>query len=210
MTINKAQRDLAGPAGNYYDKQGSKNPIARYLHGGFIRSLTELLDAVEFSSVQEFGCGEGHLAGLIAGRYRAAVCASDASGKIIEKAKKEYGAIENLSFGVKSIYALDPEKDSAELIVCCEVLEHLEEPEKALSAVGGLRFKYLVVSVPREPLWRALNMMRGKYLASLGNTPGHIQHWSRPRFIDCIGRRFTIKAVRTPTPWTMLLCEKKK
>ena len=28
------------------------------------------------------------------------------------------------------------------------------------------------VSVPREPIWRAANMARGKYLGALGNTPG--------------------------------------
>ena len=38
---------------------------------------------------------------------------------------------------------------------------------------------HLLVSVPREPLWRALNVARGAYLRELGNTPGHVNHWSK-------------------------------
>ena len=36
--------------------------------------------------------------------------------------------------------------------------------------------------MPREPLWRGLNMARGAYLKDLGNTPGHVNHWSKRSF----------------------------
>jgi hypothetical protein len=61
--------------------------------------------------------------------------------------------------------------------------------------------------VPREPLWRVLNLARGKYLADLGNTPGHVNHWSRGGFLDLLSRRFEIVEARTPLPWTMALCK---
>ena len=35
--------------------------------------------------------------------------------------------------------------------------------------------RHLLVSVPREPLWRMLNMARGSYWSALGNTPGPSQ-----------------------------------
>ena len=41
------------------------------------------------------------------------------------------------------------------------------------------RARALLVSVPREPLWRGLNMARGAYMRDLGNTPGHVNHWSK-------------------------------
>ena len=43
--------------------------------------------------------------------------------------------------------------------------------------------RWLLVSVPHEPLWRALNVARGAYLRELGNTPGHLNHWTRAAFV---------------------------
>jgi hypothetical protein len=62
------------------------------------------------------------------------------------------------------------------------------------------------VSVPREPLWRALNLARLKYVGALGNTPGHLNHWSRRRFVEFLERRLQVVEVRSPMPWTMALC----
>jgi len=60
--------------------------------------------------------------------------------------------------------------------------------------------------VPREPIWRILNMARGKYWRALGNTPGHLQHWSRSGILGLLAEHFEIVEVRTPLPWTMVLC----
>ena len=64
-----------------------------------------------------------------------------------------------------------------------EVLEHLEDTEAAVNVLAQIATPYLVVSVPREPLWRILNLARGAYLKDLGNTPGHVQHWSTASFL---------------------------
>jgi len=65
------------------------------------------------------------------------------------------------------------------------------------------------VSVPREPLWRVLNLCRLRYLGAAGNTPGHLNHWSRPAFLAFLRSRFEVIAVRNPVPWTMALCRVK-
>ena len=62
--------------------------------------------------------------------------------------------------------ALDPNRDSAELIVCCEVMEHLGDPEAALETLASLASPWAIVSVPREPLWRALNLARVRVVVS--------------------------------------------
>ena len=95
------------------------------------------------------------------------------------------------------------------MVLCCEVLEHLEEPGKALKELIRVTKKYIIVSVPREPIWRCLNMDRGKYLKVLGNTPGHIQHWGSKKFVAFL-QEYDIKVVKTahPLPWTMVLLEK--
>jgi hypothetical protein len=61
-----------------------------------------------------------------------------------------------------------------------------------------------VLSVPREPVWRAANMARGAYLRALGNTPGHVNHWSKRGFVEMVGTTFAVREVRSPFPWTMV------
>lgn len=64
-------------------------------------------------------------------------------------------------------------------------------------------------SVPREPMWRVLEMARGKYPGALGNTPGHVNHWGRASFLELIARRFDVLQTRSPLPWTMVLCRRR-
>ena len=74
----------------------------------------------------------------------------------------------------------------------------------ALAELARLSRGGLVLSVPREPIWRVANMARGKYIGALGNTPGHIQHWSRRSFAELVGSQFDVVGVRSPFPWTMV------
>jgi Methyltransferase domain len=92
------------------------------------------------------------------------------------------------------------------LIVCCEVLEHLEDPEAALETIARLARPWAIVSVPREPMWRALNLARLSYVSRLGNTPGHLQHWSRRGFVRFLERRLELVELHSPLPWTIALC----
>ena len=101
------------------------------------------------------------------------------------------------------------EQDAAPLVICCEVLEHLLDPQAGLERLALLARPWLIVSVPREPLWRAMNMARGKYLGQLGNTPGHLNHWGRGAFLSQLRERFDIVETASPVPWTMALCKVK-
>jgi hypothetical protein len=103
-----------------------------------------------------------------------------------------------------------PADDSAPLVLCCEVLEHLEFPERAVNVLADIADPYLIASVPREPLWRILNMLRGSYIKDFGNTPGHLNHWSRDGFLRILKKRFEILEIKSPLPWTMALCRAKK
>jgi hypothetical protein len=89
-------------------------------------------------------------------------------------------------------------------------LEHLEDPQFALRRLNELASPYLILSVPREPLWRFLNVCRGRYLTSAGNTPGHIQHWSKAEFVKLIERYVEVIDIATPLPWTVVLCKTRR
>lgn len=206
MSVDETGLEPAIPVGNHYPKYQTRNPIARWLVNGFLESFRALSRATEARTVLEVGCGEGHLSAILA-RDGRAVRGIDISPSVIAQARAQpdnqaHGA----RFEVGSVYELRPEADAAELVVCCEVLEHLEQPDKALSILARLARPHLLVSVPREPLWRVLNMARGRYLGDLGNTPGHIQHWSQRQFLALLARHVDVVEVRAPLPWTMALC----
>ncbi|OIZ94222.1 methyltransferase type 11 [Candidatus Rickettsiella isopodorum] len=196
-------------AGNVFNKYDAKNYIIRRLMQGFASSLSLLVNKVNPSSIYEIGCGEGYWV-LHWNKLGLAARGCDVSSQVIKIAQANAcdSHLPNQLFTVKDLYECD-ENNAADLIVCCEVLEHLADPNKGLRVLQKIVKKYLILSVPREPIWRLLNMLRGKYCSAFGNTPGHLQHWSKRRFVTQISTYFDILEVKTPFPWTMLLCQRK-
>lgn len=193
--------------GNTYDKYSSKNPIVKRMMKGFESSLTGFVAKAAPQSIHEIGCGEGYwVLRWTEQGMQARGC--DFSKNVIKIAKDNAisRGLPSSIFESRSIYDLDKSIDSADLLVCCEVLEHLEDPEAGLRALQSIPTQHLIFSVPREPLWRVLNLARGKYITQLGNTPGHIQHWSKRSFMQMISKYFEIVESSAPLPWTMLLC----
>lgn len=191
------------------EKYQSKNPLARWLVQNFMSTVLDLAKKTGATGVHEVGCGEGQLCGMFrrAGLATRGCDISESSLSVAEREAARAGL--DIAFRRASVYELDSQGDTEELIVCCEVLEHLEEPERALSVLSELARPYLIVSVPREPLWRMLNVARGKYLADFGNTPDHVQHWSTGQFVRLVEKYIQVIEVRTPLPWTVLLCKRK-
>lgn len=208
MNIAGGMRESSIVVGNYFDKYGSKNPLVRWIMHRFEQTLMELIQKAQPLSIHEVGCGEGY---WVQRWYRQGyqVRGCDFSTEVIALARANATGVgvPTKLFRVRSIYDLEMGEDSAELLVCCEVLEHLERPEEALEVLSRVAAKHVLLSVPREPLWRFLNILRCKYLGCLGNTPGHIQHWSRSEFLRTIDRYFEIVETRSPLPWTMVLCK---
>lgn len=194
--------------GNTFDKYNSRNPIVRWMMRGFAADLNALVKKAAPKSIYEAGCGEGFWV-LQWNAQGIAAQGSDFSRKAIDIARanaRQRGFSEDI-FHVHDIYELSVEQNIADLVVCCEVLEHLEEPEKALQTLATVAQEYVLLSVPREPLWCLLNMARGKYWNAFGNTPGHIQHWNTRTFLEMVERYFSIVEIRKPLPWVMVLAK---
>ena len=206
MTLRTATGTEPVVAGNVYPKYTTRNPVARSLVNRFLDVLKTLVRSTGAREIHEVGCGEGHLSALLAAEgWR--VRGSDLSPAAIAEARRRASATGlAVPFAVADLYDLDPVRDGAELVVCCEVLEHLPDPARALTVLRQLARPHLIVSVPREPLWRALNLARGKYWRDLGNTPGHLQHWSTGAFLALLQEQLEVVELRTPLPWTMALC----
>jgi 2-polyprenyl-3-methyl-5-hydroxy-6-metoxy-1,4-benzoquinol methylase len=191
--------------GNTYDKYGSTNPVVRRLMGAFQRALDELFDRAKPTSLLDVGCGEGLLVHRWAERLRdGRVVGIDLQEESIQAGWAERQA-PNLEYRVMQADSLPFAADEFDLVSAIEVLEHLPDPEQTLSEMARCAARHLLVSVPHEPLWRALNMARGAYIPQLGNTPGHLNHWSKRSFVRLLSRYGEIVEVRSPFPWTMLL-----
>jgi 2-polyprenyl-3-methyl-5-hydroxy-6-metoxy-1,4-benzoquinol methylase len=193
--------------GNTFDKYGSRNPVVKWMIKGFEKSLSGFVEGAAPASIHEIGCGEGYW--VLRWREQGmSVRGCDFSKDVIEIARDNAFSrgLPKTLFQTRNIYELKADEDSAELIVCCEVLEHLEDPEAGLRALQKVTMQSLILSVPKEPLWRALNLARGKYILRLGNTPGHVQHWSKYEFVQFVSKYFEVIEVRSPFPWTMVFC----
>jgi len=187
-------------------KYTTKNPISKFLVDNFIKNILDITRNINFQNVLEIGCGEGiilhSMEHFLEGKK---VTAIDLDEKEIETARQ------NIPFAdlhVANAHELPFPDNHFDLVICCEVMEHLENPKKALEEIQRVSKKYCVLSVPNEPIWCMLNVARGAHLPSLGNTPGHINHWSSRSFKKFVGNYFEIVQVTKPLPWTMLLGRK--
>ena len=196
------------PTGNTFDKYGSTNPIVRRLMAGFEGTLEQLFERAAPESVLDVGCGEG----VLTSRWAQQLGQRPVLGIDLEDPKLEAEWITrprpNLEFRAMSADELQdlPFADSSfDLAAAIEVLEHVPDPERTVAEMARVAARHLLVSVPREPLWRMLNVARGAYVRDLGNTPGHVNHWSRRSFVDMLSRHGDVIEARSPFPWTMLL-----
>ncbi|MFC1512839.1 class I SAM-dependent methyltransferase [Thermodesulfobacteriota bacterium] len=196
--------------GNVYDKQTTQNPIAKWLVKNFDQCFLDLIAPLNPDNVLEVGCGEGRLTKLLLERTTASIRSMDVSDAVLQIATESLVS-DRVRLENKSIYDLDERVEpGVDLVVCCEVLEHLQDPRQGLEKLQAVANPYCLLSVPSEPIWRILNMMRGAYWRELGNTPGHIQHWNRKEFIGMVSDFFHVEEVKEPLPWIMTLCRSKR
>jgi ubiquinone/menaquinone biosynthesis C-methylase UbiE len=116
----------------------------------------------------------------------------------------------NLSLKKADIYNLPYKDNSFDMVLCNEVLEHLERPQDALDELRRVSSKYLLLSVPHEPWFQLANFFRGRHVTRFGNHPEHIQHWTKNEFIKMIKKhKLKVRDVKLPFAWTLVLVQKR-
>ena len=192
------------PTGNTYDKYGSTNPVVKRLMARFERDMFELLDQATPASILDVGCGEGVLTEQWADRTPGRVVGIDLEDPKLRSEWERRDAPEPRV----------PRRRRPHAPVCGRRVRGCDRDGGARARArpgrraGGdvqVASRWVLVSVPREPLWRGLNMARGAYLRDLGNTPGHLNHWSKRSFATLLGHHGEIVELRSPFPWTMAL-----
>lgn len=189
---------MNSPSSNYAKYQ-TGNPLVRALVHRFVRRVVGHVRAARPDRVVDLGCGEGMIARELTRlpfdiEYRG----FELNPEVVRLARAE---VPSLDFAVADILTLEPDLGWADVSLCLEVLEHLEEPLAGLTRVAEWTKAMAIVSVPWEPLFRAGNLLRGKYLTRWGNHPEHVQQFGPRSFRRLLEERFRVVRVETCFPW---------
>jgi 2-polyprenyl-3-methyl-5-hydroxy-6-metoxy-1,4-benzoquinol methylase/putative flippase GtrA len=194
--------------GNHFDKHNSKNPVVQYLMRNFHKKINTFIKRTRAKEILDIGCGEGYTTANIQKQNKAIHIEGVEYGqRTVQKAKHLHP---HISFEQGSIYEINKHNKSYNLTIASEVLEHLEFPLKGLKELRRVSKKFVLVSVPNEPWWRIVNMLRLTYLKDWGNTPGHVNHWSKHALKKFLKPHFKKVIVKNAIIWNIALCIKKE
>lgn len=192
--------------GNHTQKYTAKNPAIRWLTARWVDRLRGLLDQIAADSAGagtralEVGCGEGVIAQELTTRWPS-VTALDLPDAGLRAHWRDRPGPGYLHADAHRLPFSDHQFD---VVVAAEVLEHLPDPERGLAEIARVGRGHLLLSVPREPIFRGCNLLAGRYVRDLGNTPGHLNHWSTRSFVRFVSTVAEVRAVTKPFPWTVV------
>jgi SAM-dependent methyltransferase len=186
-----------------FRKFQTKNPIARWTFAHFYDQLSRVVRAVAPRTVLDAGCGEGETLERLRELLPAAVVGFDLNPASLAYTAQRFP---DGTFTVEDIYRLPYADRQFDLVLCLEVLEHLEQPADALKELARVTRSSLVISVPDEPWFQLGNLARGKYLKRLGDHPEHIQHWNRRTLRPLLETVAPDVIIHGAFPWLIGLC----
>ena len=192
--------------GNHYNKYQGGNVAIRFLTQRFLGALDDLLDkaadAGPITRVLEVGCGDGEIAERLRNRFPdAGITALDLPDAEL---RQHWDTRDGVEFFHGDAHNLPFADDSFDLVVAVEVCEHLTHPWSGLAEMARVSNRHLVLTVPREPLFRLGNFLTGRHVGSFGNTPGHFNHWGTPGFLRFVSVQAAVANIRLPLPWTAI------
>lgn len=184
----------------------NQNFIVQQMFQNYFTCIQEIISGFPLDyKLLEVGCGAGVSSKKIFQMLKGqSFEISDFDARYVKKLREN-----NLPYKVQqeSVLELNRDDRSFDCVFLLEVLEHVENYELALANLFRVSRKYVVLSVPNEPLWSYLNMARLKYLKDWGNTPGHINHWSVSGFKKLISKYGSVVSIYTPLPWIIAVAE---
>ena len=191
-----------------YLKHTSKNSLQRYLIARFYNILVELALKTMPASVLDAGCGEGFTLEKLREECVGRKVTGIDNSKIALKLGRKLHPKLDLRQG--NIYNFPYKRNSFDLVVCSEVLEHLTKPHDALAEAIRVSKRHLIITVPNEPFFTLANFLRGKNFSRLGNDKGHIRHWTYTGFRKFLEKQnLKILFMTSSFPWILVLVEKR-
>jgi 2-polyprenyl-3-methyl-5-hydroxy-6-metoxy-1,4-benzoquinol methylase len=190
--------------GNHTQKYTARNPAIRWLTERWVANLERVFAHVGRDPagppgrVLEVGCGEGVIAERLHRGFGEVVALDLPDAGLRADWRRHQGP----RYLHANAHELPFDDDQFDMVVAAEVLEHLPDPARGLMEMARVGRRHLVLSVPREPIFRGCNLLAGRYVGALGNTPGHLNHWSSRGFVRLVSRVAEVREVTNPFPWT--------
>jgi ubiquinone/menaquinone biosynthesis C-methylase UbiE len=205
MSAPQAPETVGVVIGNHTPKYRARNPAIRWLTERWVANLERAFaqvagDGPGVGRALEVGCGEGVIADKLQRRFGEVVALDLPDAGL----RADWRGYDGPRFLHASAHELPFADDQFDLVVAAEVLEHLPDPEQGLRELARVGRRHLVVSVPREPIFRSCNLLTGRYVGDLGNTPGHLNHWSKRGFVRFVSSVAQVREVTNPFPWTTI------
>lgn len=143
---------------------------------------------VEGSRVLDAGCGMGYGTAMLAARGPASLAGVDLSESALAAARAELGDRADLT--VADVRELPFEADTFDVIVCFEVIEHVERQDEALAELARVLAPdgVLLVSSPNRDIYTPGN-------------PFHVHEYTPDEFAEALGSHFQHVALHRQHPW---------
>ena len=167
-------------------KYKTRNPLKRKLLASFDLRILQLLQQITDENSHMFfgknitlldaGCGEGFITEQIKQCFpKWNLTGVDGAEEAVLFARKH---VKGVDFKVENLYELHFSDCTFDIVVCSEVLEHLDEPERALKELKRVSKTAILLTVPHEPWFRLGNMVAFHNISRLGNPIDHVNHWN--------------------------------
>jgi SAM-dependent methyltransferase len=166
---------------DFEDHVKIKNPLAGFLMKKYFEKLNELINSIEYTNSIDLGSGKGYVTNYIGKIKNNYPIALDIDKTRTNSIKEKYPFIKTVNADATNIPFEDK---SFDLVISTQTIEHLtkNETKKILKEIKRVGKKHSILTVPNCPYWNLKNIARGKYLSRLGNTPNHLQQWTRKSF----------------------------
>ncbi len=183
------------------------NPLKQKLINKFLEDIYFEVKRMKPETILDIGCGEGFVdMFLLQKNPQYQIRGIDISKKAIRRAKKQ---VPNLSVQQGDACNLPFKKNTFDLTICMEVLEHLDKPQKAITEAWRVSKKYCLFSVPNEPIFSLLTLFSGKYIKHLGRHPDHVNFWTEKSFKELMQKYFNESVmVKTSPVWIFAIGKK--
>lgn len=194
---------MGGAESSNYAKFQTANPVVRRLIDRFYGRVRASIGPPGPAAILDAGCGEGETLVRLADLLGPRVVAVDLSPEAVEFTARRLPAVE---VSRASVYELGFGDDEFDLVLCLEVLEHLDDPDAAVAELARVCRGRLVVSVPHEPWFRLGSLLRGKYVSGLGNHPEHVNHFNPESLRALLAPRLEVLSLERSFPWLVAGC----
>ena len=179
------------------EKYHDSNPVVGFVIRRFFERIGAVLAELGPASLLDAGCGEGEMP-------RRGVLPAGVRTVLLDRNRDSAAQV------IASVDALPFASESFDVVTCFEVLEHVEDPARAVRELARVARRAVVVSVPFEPWFRIGNVLRGKHLSGFGNHPEHVQHWNLRSFGKFLGAAESEVRIIEAFPWIIACCRPKQ